>query len=453
MKTKEKIKINPVGIIIVVILLLTIFLFLLIKLLIPKTFVVSFDSMGGTVVNSVKVKENDKISKPSNPVREGFLFAGWYLNDELFDFNTEITESIVLEAKWSGDEINVAKIILENSELNLKVNATSVIKYTIEPDNATDKTIKFTSSDSSVVTVDSQGNIKALKVGEAVITLTSNDGQVEAKLKIIVTNDESTQNIKVEGVSISGNSKVLVGKTLKLTANVKPANATNKEVTWSSSNESVATVDQSGNVKALSVGTTTITVVTTDGNKKATKKITVIEEDSSSSSTNVDVTDIKISGDKEVTVGAKIKLEAKVSPDNASDKTIIWSSSNESVATVDQSGNVTGVTPGIVKITATSHDGKVSTTYEITVKAKEAIYVLYLKASIMDNATGSISQYSFRVTKDGTEFTGYKGFTYNNKSTLKTSGTLRAVDINKDVKTATLILSDGSRVNAEVRYE
>ncbi len=452
---KQNINLKPTGIIVIVVLLLVIFLFLLIKLLMPKTFVVSFDSLGGTVVNAIKVKENGHITKPNDPTREGYNFAGWYLDGELFDFDTKINESIVLEARWSGEGISVTKIVLEKSEVTLKINESSKIKYTLEPDNATDKTILFTSSDKTVAIVDTLGNIKGLKEGEAVITLTTSDGKIKATLKVIVS-DEEVKVVLPTSVSITGNSTVVVGKTIKLTANVKPTDATNKEVVWSSSNESIATVDQNGNVKALKAGTVTVTVTTVEGNKKATKKITIKAESTSVNppeEAKVEVTGIKISGNKEVIVGSKLKLTAQVIPDNATSKEVIWSSSDESIATVDQSGNVLGKTSGTVIITATSKDGKASATYEITVKEKEPVYILYLKAIIMDEATGSISQYSFRVTKNDTDFTGYNGFTYNNKTTVKTSGTIRAVDIDKNVKTATIILPDGSKVNAEVRYE
>ena len=449
---KKKKKINPQGIIIAIILLFAIFLILLLKFLIPKTFLVNFDSKGGTTISSIKVKENDIISEPNNPQKEGFSFEGWYLNDELFDFNTKITQNIVLEAHWESSSPKITKIVLANFEINLKINENRVIKYTIEPDNATDKTIKFKSSDPTIVSVDSNGNVKGLKKGEAIITLTSNDGSVKTSLKVIVS-EETTKEILPTSISISGSSTMVVGKILRLTASIKPTNATNKEVIWKSSDELVATVDQQGNVKALKPGVVVITVTTVAENKKATKKITISAENTNPSETQVDIADITISGDKEINVGSKIKLNVNVSPDNATDKTVIWSSSNEAVATVDQDGNVLGIAPGTVKITASSKDGKVNASHEIIVKEDEPIYILYLKAINMDSATGSVSQYSFRITKNNTDFTDYEGFNYNNKTILKANKTIRAADINKEVKTATLVLAAGSKVKVEVRYE
>ncbi|MDU5110909.1 MAG: Ig-like domain-containing protein, partial [Clostridium sp.] len=132
---------------------------------------------------------------------------------------------------------------------------------------------------------------------------------------------------------------LLKGNTTTLVATINPSNATNKGVTWSSSNNSVAKVDQNGRVTAVGKGTATITVTTKDGSKKATCTITVTEE---SKPSLVPVQSVTLNKTKESLLESKTTtLTATINPSNATNKGVTWSSSNKSVATVDQSGKVT----------------------------------------------------------------------------------------------------------------
>jgi len=142
---------------------------------------------------------------------------------------------------------------------------------TVTPENATDKELVWTSSNTKIATVSAAGLIKANKKGKCVITVTTKDGNFAAKCKVTVK-----KAVKVTGVKLNKKNKTLkVGKTYKLKATLKPKNATIKDVKWSSNNKKVATVDSEGNVTAISKGTAVITVKTKDGAYKATCKIKV----------------------------------------------------------------------------------------------------------------------------------------------------------------------------------
>ncbi len=171
--------------------------------------------------------------------------------------------------------------------------------------------------------------------------------------------------VAVTGVSMSPTAvTVAANNTSQLTATVAPANATNKNVSWSSSNTSVATVNSNGLVSGIAAGTATITVTTQDGNKTATSAITV----------NV----IAVSGVSVSPTSASIfatqtqQLTASILPSNASNTGVTWSSNNTAVATVNSTGLVTGVSQGTATITATTVNGGKTATSVFTVKGQEA---------------------------------------------------------------------------------
>ena len=167
----------------------------------------------------------------------------------------------------------------------------------------------------------------------------------------------------VTGVKLNKNTTTIkVGGTETLTATVEPANATNKAVTWSSDNISVATVDANGLVTAVAEGSATITVTTEDGSKTASCTVTVTTATVPVTGVTLDQTSLTLD------VGGSDTLTATVEPDNATNKAVTWSSSNENVATVDQNGNVKAVGAGKATITATTADGSgVSATCTVTV--------------------------------------------------------------------------------------
>ena len=170
----------------------------------------------------------------------------------------------------------VETVSLSETTLTLVEGETKVLTAEIAPADAENQSVTWSTSDKSVVTVEG-GTVTAIKAGEATVTVTANDkGSVKAECKVTVT----AAKVAVTGVSLDKTTlTVAAGGNAKLTATVAPTNATNKSVTWSSSDEAIATVDSEGDVRAMAVGIASITVTTADGNKTAECKVTVTEID------------------------------------------------------------------------------------------------------------------------------------------------------------------------------
>ena len=173
--------------------------------------------------------------------------------------------------------------------------------------------------------------------------------------------------IAVSGITIDSSLSIEKGKTATLTASVTPENATNKTVTWSTSDGSVATVTD-GVVSGVKAGTATITAKA--GEKTATCAVTVVDP----TSTTVAVTGVTLNSTTlELEVGETGTVAATVAPENATDKTVTWSSDKTDIATVDSTGKVTAVKEGTTTITAKA--GEKTATCTVTVKAKGTVSV------------------------------------------------------------------------------
>lgn len=169
------------------------------------------------------------------------------------------------------------------------------------------------------------------------------------------------KEVNVTGVALNKTSLTLIiGNTETLTVEVSPADAEDKSVMWTSSNDAVATVN-GGIVTAIGEGNATITVETSDGGFTATCSV-IVEP------VPVDVTSVVLN---ETTVNLKVddtkQLTATITPSNATDKTVTWSSSSDAIATVDANGLVTGVSTGTATITATTNNGSKTATCEFNV--------------------------------------------------------------------------------------
>lgn len=165
---------------------------------------------------------------------------------------------------------SVKSVSLNYNSLDLRIGDTMSLKASINPSDAYNKGVSWKSSDSSIVNVDSSGNISALKEGTATITVTTEDGNKKATCNVTV------KRIKVTSVNLNQTQLFLnPGQTYTLTATINPLDANIKDVVWSSDNEKVATVDSNGKVTAKSIGKATITVTTKDGNKTAKCEVAV----------------------------------------------------------------------------------------------------------------------------------------------------------------------------------
>ena len=264
----------------------------------------------------------------------------------------EIVTIIVTEKEQEEQKENYEKTSEENkaidsisfSEKEIKIieGSNYTLSVVFDPTDATDKTLTWKSSNENVV-VNSDGGIYGNKEGTAEITATTTNGK-SATIKVnIVKNKVEIETIKLNNIE----KQLYVGDELQLIATITPKDATDRSITWTSSDEKIATVDKSGKVVGVGIGSTTITATTSNG-KTATCKITVKEK-------VVDVSNITL--DKSlisIKVGQTYKLNATITPSNATNKKITWTSSNNNIATVDSNGNVLAKTGGKVNIIATS---------------------------------------------------------------------------------------------------
>jgi len=252
--------------------------------------------------------------------------------------------------------ILVIKITISDVPESLKIGVTATSKATIDPIDATNKTLVWSSSDTAIATVDQSGKVTAKAPGEVTITATAADGSgVSASVKIIVL-------VPVTKLTLTGApSGMIKGKTAALKVTASPTNASNKAVTWKSSDTAIATVDQSGKVTAKAPGELTITATAADGSGvSASVKIAVVKP----------VIKIAIDAPAGMIKGTKAALKLTVTPTDATNKAVTWSSSNTKVATVDQNGVVRAANYGLVTITATAKDGSgIKTTCMIIVSA------------------------------------------------------------------------------------
>ena len=246
-----------------------------------------------------------------------------------------------------AEGITLAQSInLNKSQLDLSKGESVSLIATVLPENTTDKTVTWTSSNLAVATVDANGLVTAIAVGDATITATTADGSnLSASCKIIVKPTLATS------ITLDYSEYEIVEKSdFQLVATVLPELTTNKGVVWSSSDMWVASVDENGLVRAYSVGEAVITATTIDGsNLSASCKVTVVS--SLAQSITLDKTEVSLKATETAT------LVATVLPETTSNKSVEWTSSNEAVATVNNKGEVTAIAVGEVTITATTADG------------------------------------------------------------------------------------------------
>ena len=254
--------------------------------------------------------------------------------------------------------VPVSGVSLDKTELTLTEGDTANLSATVSPADATDKSITWSSSDDNVATV-ADGKVTAVAAGKATITVKTNDGGKTATCSVTV----QKKVIAVTGVTLDKTELTLTeGETANLTATVAPADATDKSVTWSTSDEKVATVAD-GKVSAVAPGTATITVKTNDGGKTATGAVTVEKKVIAVTGVTLDKNELSL------VEGESATLAATVAPEDASDKSVTWSTSDEKVATVAD-GKVTAVAPGTATITVKTNDGGKTATCAVTVTAK-----------------------------------------------------------------------------------
>lgn len=325
-------------------------------------------------------------------------------------------------------KINVNGISLNKSSKTIYKGNTYQLTATVSPSNASNKKVTWKSDNTSVASVDSSGKVTAKKNGTAIIMATTADGKMIATCKVTV-------KTKVTGVSVKSTAKTYIGKSVTLTATVSPSTATNKEVTWKSSDKSVATVNSKGVVTGKKSGTVTITCTTSDGSFKDTCKVTVTKY-------------IKAKGvelnksSKTLNVRDTYQLTATVSPSNASNKKVTWKSSDTSVVTVNSKGVVTAKKAGTATITCTTSDGSYKDSCKIKVKTV-AVKSVKLNEKEIRIVVGDYEKLSATVSPSNATNKSVT-WTSSNPDIAKVSSSGKVTAVSKGTVTITCKTKDGS---------
>ena len=259
----------------------------------------------------------------------------------------------------TSKQIIAEKINIVQENITMAKGKGLLLQVEITPPDAKISDLSFRSDDVNVATVTNDGKLSGVGIGTTKITATADDGRLTDTMIVTVTENGKTV-IDATGVVLKGLSNGLkVGGTATIIADVLPSNATNKVLTWSSTNPSVATVNSSGVVTGVSAGTTTI--VAANG-VSGRLEITV-------ESNTVPVSSVVINDGASISMvvhGTKL-LTYTISPSNATNKKVFFTSSNRSVATVDSNGIIGGRSAGTAIITVTTEDGRKTASITVTV--------------------------------------------------------------------------------------
>ena len=273
---------------------------------------------------------------------------------------------------WGRDETSVNNITLNTTSVTMQVDDTILLQATVNPDEAKDKSITWSSDDTSVVTIDNDGKVTAIAVGTAKIWCKANDGSgVMACCKVTV------DPIPPTAISIPSSMTVIIGSTITLSPTFEPANASAK-LTWSSDDETIAMVNSEGVVIGLKKGQTFINVETDNG-KTSYCKLTVIAPEP---------TTITLPEKTTLYVGETLKLAPTITPEDA-ETTLTWKSDDETVVRVSAEGELTGVAEGLALVSVSTANGLTSN---------------YCKVKVEQNPDGIMPVFIENMEKDASFF-------------------------------------------------
>lgn len=303
--------------------------------------------------------------------------------------------------KETPEPIAVTSVSLDKTEVGLIVGESANVKAIVKPDDAANKEVKWTVANTSIATVD-EGEVTAVAVGETTLIVTTVDGGHTATIPVKVT----AKAVKVSQIKLVGMpTEFTVGRSFTISAVITPDDATDKSVTFTSSNPEVATVEYTKSennyslalLKAVGPGKATITATANDGSGvKAEAEVDVLPAPKM-------VSDISITMSKsEVKVGYMVRATATVSPEDAENREVTWRSSNTAIAIVrvvdvkNNAADVIGVSPGRVIITATAKDGSgVTASVPVTVIPDKTTFASPANCYIVTTA----DTYAFKAVK------------------------------------------------------
>lgn len=363
---------------------------------------------------------------------KALIFTGWSLPDGSFitkdDLKTFVPDGdTTLTAVWKKP---VESLALSETSITLNTGETAVLKKIVRPGDATDKRVSWKSSNTKAATVDSKGNVKAVAKGTATITATTKDGS-RLSASCTVTVKQPVTKLTLNKTSLT----LMRNKTFALTATAAPSNANNRAVSWKSSNTKAATVDSKGNVKAVAKGTATITAAAKDGSGvKTVCKVTVTQPVTKITLNKTSLT---------LNRGKTFTMKAKVGPSSANNKAVRWTTSNKEVATVTSKGVVKAVKKGTATITAAARDGSgKKAVCKITVR--QPVTGLKINKTALTVTKGKTAALKVTVSPSNANNKTLKWTTSNKAvATVTSKGVVKG--IKKGTATITATAADGSK--------
>ena len=341
-----------------------------------------------------------------------------------------ITVSVVDGIKISSIKLSETKHVFNSYNESYKP------KLEVNPSNATNKEIIWKSSDNYVARVSSDGTVRSQKNGKCKIIGYSMDGS-----NVTVSYD-AIVDIKAKSIEFSNSSYKITdtAQTPSFTPKILPENTANKNVTWKSSDTSIATVSSGGVIKAVSNGTCKIIATTKDGTNLSASMDVIV--DIKAKSVVLDKTSLKITSKNSIN-----KLVATVTPSQANQK-VAWSSSNGNIAKVDSKGRVTPVSNGTCKIIATTTDGtNITASCDVTVDVKFVTGISFDFNSYTITNANQTPVFNPNITPSDAENKNVRWSSSNTKvATVSSSGVIKAAGNGTCKITATT--TDGTNLSA-----
>ena len=344
-----------------------------------------------------------------------------YVKEDDTDLMESVTATYDVGYRLDQDT-NVFKEAHEAFEFEYAfVNGNKENKITKDQVKASGLTVTSDMTSLTLVYKEKASTEKPKKANKQELAKTETTSESDDASDADTTDSQETAVQLTEFFVVASQNQVTKGETAQLTLTIKPDNYPNKDVTWSSSNEAIATVDGNGLVTTHEVGTVTITA-TLKSDPAISSSVTIVVNP-------IKVSKITVNGyDKEYLVkDDTVILTTTVEPSDAANKSIVWSSSNEEVATVDQNGKVTAVGQGTVSIKAMNDDSGVYGEQVITVYDNTpANYKVHVYVTNENQKT----TYTINIPKDGTVVTpaSVAQNTTGNGRTLVTKAEIRVLD-------------------------
>lgn len=299
--------------------------------------------------NIVWKSSNEKVAKVnSNGKVTAITYGSTIITASINGYSSTCVVSV------NSDYVPVNGVTINKANLNITINSSESLVSSVSPNNASNKDVVWKSSNTSVATVDNNGKVVAKKIGTTIITASSSGYSSTCVVNVV-------DKIDLKGITLNKTNLTLKEKgseTLKVTFN--PGNATNKKITWKSSNTSVVTVDNNGLVKALKPGSATVTVISNDGGYVATSKVTVEALSKKVSGVNLDKKELNL------VAGEETSLKVNVTPSYAENKNVKWESSDEKIVTV-KDGVVIAKRKGTAEIKVITEDGELEAICKVNV--------------------------------------------------------------------------------------